>query len=143
MAAGWPALAVVLFACAAAPLLTLPAGGARAVEGGAPPQQQQQQQQPSYWCQKKECKCTITEPTDDNDQQQQVSVKCTFSGDEVRLIINNALYTYLRKFRFFESRVDRTITAVSGLGKSFEFRVQFREREIACKWCVGNRGQCR
>jgi len=71
MAAGWPTLAVVfLLAC-----LLLPTGG-----GGVRPRDDdgQQQQQPS-WCQKEECKC-------ESDDENRVTVKCTFSGEKVSFL---------------------------------------------------------
>lgn len=83
MAAGWPATAVVLLACAA-PLLLWPAG-ARADSDVLLRHQHHQQ----HWCAKKECVCT-----DDYERQQQVTVKCTFSGEQVRRNENYVNMTY-------------------------------------------------
>ncbi|XP_025203959.1 uncharacterized protein LOC112600850 [Melanaphis sacchari] len=66
MAAGWPTLAVVfLLAC-----LLLPTGG-----GGVRPRDDDGQQQQPSWCQRQECKC-------DWDNEDRVTVKCTFSGEK-------------------------------------------------------------
>lgn len=65
MAAEWPTLAVVfVLAC-----LLLPTGG-----GGVRPRDDDGQQQPS-WCQKEECKC-------EQDDENRLTVKCTFSGEK-------------------------------------------------------------
>jgi hypothetical protein len=86
MAAGWPATAVVLLACAW-PLLLWPAG-ARA-DGDAPLRHQHRQQQ-QHWCMIKECQCIAGAELIDKDgeRQQQVTVKCTFSGEQVRHVFS-------------------------------------------------------
>ncbi|VVC32962.1 Hypothetical protein CINCED_3A014586 [Cinara cedri] len=89
MADGWPAVAVVLFACAAAPLLlSAPAeGGSGVTAAAADDDGPRPQPSASSWCLKKECKCadvaSADRPSDDNDDAQRpVSVRCTYTGEK-------------------------------------------------------------
>ncbi|KAL5243792.1 hypothetical protein ACI65C_011202 [Semiaphis heraclei] len=73
MAAEWPTLAVVFLLAS----LLLPTGG-----GGVRPRDDDGQQQPS-WCQKEECKC-------EQDDENRLSVKCTFSGEKIYIVVTTS-----------------------------------------------------